>query len=81
MEDYSGIDSMDAMMTQLGFSKQGRLDDAATQKRSNGDQKIMNTRWLLTMKIDTSMDKYEGKVVPPSTTIASEEIKFLGVVK
>ena len=26
-----GIDSMDAMMTQLGCSKQGRLDGAATQ--------------------------------------------------
>ena len=54
---------MKAMMTQLGCSKQGRLDDVDTQKRSGGDHKNKSTRWLLMMKIDTSMDKYEGKVV------------------
>ena len=35
------IDSMNVMMTQLGFSNQGRLDDAATQNRPGGDHKSM----------------------------------------
>ena len=57
-------DSMDAMMTQLEFSKPGRCNDATTQKRSNGEHKYMSTRWLLMTKFNTSMEKYGGKVVP-----------------
>ena len=55
---------MNAMMTQLGCSKQGGLDDAATWNRPSGDHKNMSKRWLLTTKIYMSIDKYEGKVVP-----------------
>ena len=59
-----GMDSMNVMMTRLGCSKQGQLDDAATQGRFGGDLKYMSTKCLLMKKIDTSMDKYGSKVVP-----------------
>ena len=59
-----GPDSMDVMMTQPKFFKQGRLDDVATQSRPSGDHKNMSKRWLLMMKINTRINKYEGKVVP-----------------
>ena len=71
-----GIDPMDAMMTQLKCSKQGRLDDATTQNRPSGDHKNMSTRWLLTKKIDTNMDKYEGKVVPQVQVLQVKKFNF-----
>ena len=67
---------MNAMMTQLGCSKQGQIDDAATQKSSNGDHKNMSTRWLLTTKIDTSMKKYGGKVVPQVQVLQVKKFDF-----
>ena len=82
MEDYEGkqrelgTDSMDATMTQLGCSKQGQLDDVATQNRPGGDHKNMSTRWLLTTKIDVSIDKYEGKVVPQVQVSQVEKFNF-----
>ena len=71
-----GIDSMDVMMTQLRCSKQGRHDDAATEKIFGGDHKDMSTRWLLTTKIDTSMDKDEGKVVPQVQVLQVKKFDF-----
>ena len=68
---------MKAMMNQLKCSKQGCLDDAATQKRSVGDHKSMSTRWLLTTKIDTSMDKYRGKVVPQVQVLQVKNFDFV----
>ena len=67
---------MDVMMTQLGCSKQGRLDDAATQNRPSGDHKNMSTRWLLMKKINMSIDKYEGKVVPQVQVSQVKKIYF-----
>ena len=71
-----GTDSMDAIMAQLRCSKQGRLDYAATQKRSSGDHKNMSARLLLMKKIDTSMDKYEGKVVPQVQVLEVNKFDF-----
>ena len=68
---------MDAMMTQLGFSKQGWLDDFAAQKGSGGDHKNMSTRWLLMKKINMSMEKYGGKVVPQVQVL---QVTFLGSI-
>ena len=67
---------MDAMMTQLGCSKQGILDDAATQRRSSGDYKNMSTRWSLMMKFDTSMEKYEGKMVSQVQVVQLNKFNF-----
>ena len=67
---------MDAMMTQLGCSKHGRLDDDATQNRPSGDHKNMSTRWLLMKKIDMSMEKYEGKLVPQVQLLQVNKIDF-----
>ena len=67
---------MDAMMTQIGCSKQGRLDDAATKNRPSGDHKSMRTRWLLKTKIDMSMEKYEGKVVPQVQVLQVKKFDF-----
>ena len=67
---------MDVMMTQIGCSKQGRLDDDATQNRPSGDNKNMSTRSLLMTKIDMSMEKYEGKVVPQVQVLQVNKIYF-----
>ena len=67
---------MDAMRTQLECSKQGRLDDAATQKSSSGDHKNMSTRWLLMTKFDTSVDKYRCKVVPQVQALQVKKFDF-----
>ena len=71
-----GTDSMDAMMTQLGCSKQGQLDDDATNNRPGGDHKNMSRRWLVRTKIDTSINKYEGKVVPQVQVLQVKKFDF-----
>ena len=58
------IDSMNTMMTQLRCSKQGQLDDNATQYRSNEDHESMSTRGYLMTKIDMNKNQYGGEVVP-----------------
>ena len=70
------IDSMNAMMTQIRCSKQGRLDDGSTQKRNSGDHEIISTRWLLMTTIDTRMDEYEGKVVPQVQVLQVKKFDF-----
>ena len=59
-----GIDSMNAMMTQIGCSKKGDSMVFPHRKGPMGDHKNMSTRWYLMMKIDTNKEKYGDKVVP-----------------
>ena len=67
---------MDVMMTQLRCSKQGQPDDAATQSMPSGDHENMSTRWLLTTKINMSMEKYGGKVVPQVQVLQVNKFDF-----
>ena len=67
---------MNVMVTQLGFSGQGRLDDAATQNRPSGDHKNMRKIWLLMMETGTHVDKYEGKVVPQVQVVHVKKLYF-----
>ena len=43
-----------------------------------GDPRNMSTRWQLMMKIDTGMDKYGGKVVPPIRVLQVKKFNFEG---
>ena len=66
---------MNVMMTKLRCSQQGWLYDATTQDRPKGDHENMIKLWLLMTKINTEVDKYEGKVVP-QLHATCEEIRF-----
>ena len=72
---------MNAMMTPLGCSKQGRLDGAATQKRAHGGPEKHEYKMVSHDENQHKQRQVWRQSGAPNRSVVSEEIQFWGEVK